>query len=81
MYGMKEVITMATASIKDSTFVLSFDGGFDENDEPIVLTKSFQNIKAGADYDALLAIAQKFVPLQQHPLLTVERDDTNVINA
>ncbi|TGA98434.1 DUF1659 domain-containing protein [Sporolactobacillus shoreae] len=72
---------MANSTITASAFVLTFDGGQDQNGDPIVLTKAFRNIKPAASYDALLAIAGKLAPLQQHPLAAVERDDTSEITA
>jgi Protein of unknown function (DUF1659). len=72
---------MANSMITTSALVLTFDGGLDQNGEPVLLTKAFRNIKAAASYDALLAIAGKLAPLQQHPLVTVERDDSATITA
>lgn len=72
---------MANSSITASALVLSLDGGVDQNGDPVILTKTFRNIKAAAPYDALLAIAGKLAPLQQHALVTVERDDSTTITA
>ncbi|RYL89282.1 DUF1659 domain-containing protein [Sporolactobacillus sp. Y61] len=72
---------MANSAITQSAFVLTFDGGLDEEDKPVVLTKVFRNIKPAASADALLAIAGKLAPLQQHPFVSVERDDTSEITA
>ncbi|MCQ2009758.1 MAG: DUF1659 domain-containing protein [Sporolactobacillus sp.] len=67
---------MATSTITESVFVMNLNGGLDEKGEQILLTKSFRNIKPAASENSLLAIAQKLAPLQQHPLISVERNDT-----
>ncbi|MCO7128090.1 DUF1659 domain-containing protein [Sporolactobacillus shoreicorticis] len=67
---------MATRTITESVFVMNLSGGLDEKGEQILLTKSFRNIKPAASEDGLLAIARKLAPLQQHPLVSVERNDT-----
>ncbi|RYM06492.1 DUF1659 domain-containing protein [Sporolactobacillus sp. THM7-7] len=72
---------MATGTIKASTLVLTFDNGVDESGKPVFLTKSFRNIKPGASFDALLAVAEQLASLQKHPLVMVERDDTSTITA
>ncbi|MFX3616167.1 MAG: DUF1659 domain-containing protein [Sporolactobacillus sp.] len=72
---------MATSSITASTLNLNLDGGMNEAGKAIVITKSFRNIQSAAPYDALLAIAQKLQPLQQHALISVERNDTVEISA
>ncbi|WP_100487063.1 DUF1659 domain-containing protein [Sporolactobacillus pectinivorans] len=72
---------MANSTIAASAFVLTFDGGKDGKGNPILLTKAFRNIKPAASYGALLAIAGKLAPLQQHPLVSVERNDTSEITA
>ncbi|MDD9147905.1 MULTISPECIES: DUF1659 domain-containing protein [unclassified Sporolactobacillus] len=72
---------MATSTITESAMVLTFDNGLNEKGEPAYVTKSFRNIKPNASYDALLAIAQKLGPLQQHALISVERNDTAKITA
>lgn len=70
---------MANGTLVSSSFVLVFDGGLDADGKQILKKKSFSNIKAGAAHDALYAVASKLTPLQQHPLLSVERDDATTI--
>jgi len=72
---------MATANLVDSTMVLSFDAGMDENGKSIVKRKSFNNLKAQVTNDQLYAIAQALIPLQQYPAITVERNDTTALYA
>ncbi|RYL89336.1 DUF1659 domain-containing protein [Sporolactobacillus sp. THM7-4] len=72
---------MAVSTITESALVLTFDGGFDANSQAVFLSKLFRNIKPAASYDGLLAIAQKLEPLQQHAMVTVERDDKVKITA
>lgn len=69
------------STITKSAFVLTFGNGQDENGKDVFLTKTFRNIKPAAPEDALLAVAGKLAPLQQHPLVSVERDDTSEITA
>lgn len=70
---------MANSTITQSALVLTFDNGLDAQGKPAYAAKSFRNIKPAAPYDALLAVAQKLEPLQQHGLISVERDDTSKI--
>ncbi|MCI1858236.1 MAG: DUF1659 domain-containing protein [Sporolactobacillus sp.] len=72
---------MANGTITASALVMTFDGGKDENGDPLLVTKTFRNIEPGASFDALLAVASQLAPLQQHPLVKIERDDTSAITA
>ncbi|BBN98116.1 MULTISPECIES: DUF1659 domain-containing protein [Sporolactobacillus] len=72
---------MATSKIIASVFVMNLNGGLDDQGKPVTLSKSFRNIKAEAAPDSLLTIAQKLAPLQQHELISVERNDTTDILA
>ncbi|MCO7174992.1 DUF1659 domain-containing protein [Sporolactobacillus kofuensis] len=67
---------MANSTITASVFVMNLDGGLDEQGEQVLLTKSFRNIKAAAAHDGLLAVAEQLAPLQKHPLISIERNDT-----
>ncbi|WKB35479.1 DUF1659 domain-containing protein [Terrilactibacillus sp. S3-3] len=70
---------MANGTLVSSTFVMVLDGGLDTDGKQILKKKSFRNIKAGAAHDALYTVASNLAPLQQHPLLSVERDDATTI--
>jgi hypothetical protein len=72
---------MATANLVNSVLVLSFDAGMDESGKPIVKRKSFNNIKTQATADQLYAISQALIPLQQYPVITIERHDARELYA
>lgn len=66
---------MATSTVLQSTLVLSFDNGVDAKGKPVVKRKAFRNIKTAATQDQLYNVASVLAPLQQLPLISVERDD------
>ncbi|MFT8362787.1 MAG: DUF1659 domain-containing protein [Sporolactobacillus sp.] len=72
---------MATNTISASTLVMTFDGGMGSNGKQTLITKTFRNIKSGAPYDDLYAVAEKLQPLQKYALLAVERNDKIDITA
>ena len=72
---------MATANLVDSSLVLSFDAGVDGTGNPIVKRKSFHNLKAQSTNDQLYSIATAMIPLQQYPIIVIERDDTTELSA
>lgn len=72
---------MATTNLVDSIMVLSFDAGVDEKGNPVVKRKSFNNLKVQATNDQLFSIAEAIIPLQQYPIIVVERDDTTQLTA
>ncbi|CAM3249568.1 DUF1659 domain-containing protein [Sporolactobacillus spathodeae] len=72
---------MATNTIAASALVMTFDGGNGSDGKQIVITKSFRNIKNGAPYDDLFAVAQKLQPLQKYALISIERNDKIDITA
>ncbi len=66
---------MANGTVFQSTFVLTFDAGMDAKGKPSVKRKSFRNITTLATQDQLYRVAAALAPLQQLPLVSVERDD------
>ncbi|MFT8872084.1 MAG: DUF1659 domain-containing protein [Sporolactobacillus sp.] len=71
---------MAKGTIVSSALVLTFADGVDASGKTVKATKSFRNIRAGAPYDDLLAVANKLWPLQQQALIAVERVDNLAIS-
>ena len=49
--------------------------GLDENSNPIYRTRSYSNVKTGADNTALFELAQELGTLQVHTLEAVRRVD------
>jgi hypothetical protein len=72
---------MASASITDSQLRLTFSAGVDNEGNPIVKYKSFNNVKTSATPDQLFAVVDALAPLQQHALSYVERNDSYSITA
>lgn len=72
---------MATSTLSDSRLSIEFDAGVDGEGNAVVMHKSFNNVKSDADNDQLYDIVQALVPLQQHELATVERDNTFILTA
>ena len=72
---------MATANLVDSSMVLSFDAGMDEDGKAIIKRKSFSNLKAQVSNEQLYTIAQALIALQQYPIIVVERNDTTELSA
>ncbi|WP_077329212.1 DUF1659 domain-containing protein [Virgibacillus siamensis] len=71
---------MAVAQMVDSRLSLILDDGTDpESGKPIFKSKSFNNVKIAATADQLFAIANAVAPLQQRPLVSVERKDNSHI--
>ncbi|MCT2537062.1 DUF1659 domain-containing protein [Aquibacillus koreensis] len=73
---------MAVAATIDSRLQLAFENGYDAEAGKVILkTKSFNNIKVTATPDQLLAVTAALVPLQQLPLYSIKRNDTELITA
>ncbi|MDX8047106.1 DUF1659 domain-containing protein [Gracilibacillus sp. S3-1-1] len=73
---------MANAERVDSRLQLTFETGVDPvSGEPIYQSKSFNNVNVDATAEQLLAVTNALVPLQQHSLYTVKRNDTELITA
>lgn len=72
---------MATSTLSNSRLILEFDAGIDGKGNTVYARKSFNNVKPQATDDQLYAIVQALVPLQQHELSMIERNNTSVISA
>lgn len=72
---------MATATLSDSRLSIEFDAGVDGEGNAVFTHKNFNNVKTDADNDQLYNIVQALVPLQQHELSTIERDNTFILGA
>ena len=77
----EEVNIMATSTLSNSRLSLEFDAGIDGKGNTIYARKSFNNVKPQATDDQLYEIVQALVPLQQHELSMIERNNTSVISA
>ena len=71
---------MAVSQVQQSSMVLVFDGGPDDEGNAIKKRKSFNNVKSDATPDQLYTVAQVLTALQQYPLILIERNDTSEIN-
>lgn len=72
---------MATAALVKSRLIMTFDGGVDPNGVAVVKRKSYNNLDPATTDDQIYSIAQALEPLQQYPIITVERDDATNITA
>lgn len=73
---------MAVANIEKTQLRLVFMVGTDpETQEPIFKRKTFNHVKAEADAEGLLAVAEALAALQQFELSTVERMDLSQIES
>ncbi|GAA0438993.1 hypothetical protein GCM10008983_14860 [Lentibacillus halophilus] len=68
---------MAVAQKMDSRMRLILDDGVDDvSGKQLHKTKGFNNVKTDATTDQLYTIANAVTPLQQRPLMNVERNDS-----
>jgi hypothetical protein len=67
---------MAQGMLKDTQIRLMFETGLDENGEPVVKAKTFNNIKKEATVDQIYQAAQAIAGLSAYPLVAVERNDS-----
>ncbi|WP_407269370.1 DUF1659 domain-containing protein [Radiobacillus sp. PE A8.2] len=73
---------MAVAEKINTRLQLVFEDGVDaESGDPILKSKSFNNVKITATPDQLLAIASSLVPLQQRTLHEIKQNDSSLITA
>ncbi|MFD1738187.1 DUF1659 domain-containing protein [Bacillus salitolerans] len=70
---------MAQAIITDSQLRLTFDMGVGEDGKPVFKNKNFNNVKTDSTTDALYAVAQALVGLQQKTLHEIERNDSHFL--
>lgn len=71
---------MATTAIQDTQLRMVFDAGMD-GEKQLYKNKNFSNVKTSASADQLYAVANALAPLQELPLLSVERNDSHSIYA
>jgi hypothetical protein len=72
---------MATAVLSDSSLVIIYDAGIDEDGEPIFKRRTFNNVKTSATHDELFSIVQALTPLQQYSVNRVERNNSFDLSA
>lgn len=67
---------MAQQLLKSVNLKLYFEAGLDENNNPIIKTKTFQRIRSNASVDELYQAATAIGSLSSHPLWNVEKNET-----
>ncbi|MFC7393025.1 DUF1659 domain-containing protein [Scopulibacillus cellulosilyticus] len=67
---------MAMSTLTDTALVMSLDGGMNKDGKPVIKKKSFRNVKINATDDQLYNVAKAIAPLQQYPLISIERNNT-----
>jgi Protein of unknown function (DUF1659) len=72
---------MAQGMLMESKLRLIFETGVDEKGEPILKTKTFNNVTKSATADQLYQAAQAIAALSADPLSAVERSDSSEIIA
>ena len=72
---------MAEQRLIKSQLRLSFDNGVHPTSGNVILkTKSFNNVRTGADADQLYAVANALAELQTLPLYGIERNDNSEVS-
>lgn len=66
---------MATSTLVNTNLVMTFDEGTDANGKTMMKRKTFNNVKVGATDDQIFNIAQALIPLQQLPIISVNRNN------
>ncbi|WP_413306558.1 DUF1659 domain-containing protein [Bacillus sp. 1P10SD] len=72
---------MAQAFLEASKLRMLFETGLDEEGNPILRAKTFNNVKSGATTDQLFQAAQAISVLCNDKLNKVERNDSTTIIA
>lgn len=67
---------MAQQLLKSVNLKLYFEAGLDENNNPIIKTKTFQRIRSNASVDELYQAATAIGSLSSHSLWNVEKNET-----
>lgn len=75
------MVNMAQSTITDSQLQLILEEGMDQEGKPIWKNKNFNNVKVSATTDQLYAVTNVLVPLQQSPLIAIERNNTEAITS
>lgn len=72
---------MAVANLLETKLRMVFEKGMDEKGNPILNTKTFNNIKKEATTDQLFQVAQAISALVNDSLTKIERNDMTDIMA
>ncbi|MEG2985309.1 MAG: DUF1659 domain-containing protein [Peptostreptococcaceae bacterium] len=72
---------MAVSETKNpSTLKLKFDCGLDDNGKTIVKNRSYSNVKADANAQDVLDVANAIVALQVNDALEILKQDNTILN-
>lgn len=72
---------MAVNAVKEKTsMIISYKVGTDENGKDIIKNQSFSNVKVTSTEDDVYSVASLFSPLLQFPILSIEKQDREVLN-
>ncbi|MFV8829785.1 DUF1659 domain-containing protein [Alkalihalobacterium sp. APHAB7] len=66
--------------LSNSRLVIVFESGYNQIGEPILKTKSFNNIKTAATNEQLKAVADALIPLQGWTPYKVDRANTYALD-
>lgn len=72
---------MAIEVMNDSSLRIEYNQGIDENGEPIYKVKNYNNLKTTATPNGIQAVSQAIAGLQQHSLVSVQRNSNYEIIA
>lgn len=67
---------MAQEMLKDCGIRLFFETGLDEKGEPIVKSKTYNNVRKEATGEQIYQAAQALVGLSTYPLISLERNNS-----
>jgi hypothetical protein len=72
---------MAVTETKNpSSLKVKFDCGLNDDGKTIVRTRTYPNVKAGANVQNVFDVANALVDLQQHSALEVLKQDNTLLN-
>ncbi|WP_318503744.1 DUF1659 domain-containing protein [Bacillus sp. T3] len=67
---------MAQEMLKDTGIRLFFETGLDGNGEPIIKSKSFNNVRKEATVEQIYQASQAIASLSSYPLISLERNNS-----
>lgn len=67
---------MAQEMLKDTGIRLFFETGLDGNGEPIIKSKSFNNVRKEATVEQIYQASQAVASLSAYPLISLERNNS-----
>lgn len=67
---------MAQEMLKDTGIRLFFETGLDGNGEPIIKSKSFNNVRKEATVEQIYQASQAIASLSAYPLISLERNNS-----